>query len=194
MGDNFFIEYCLSPVEIKHIEKYFFVKVNVHWQDDRRRKKQFFYCIECWTIFGRSGFFSHKETFLLEQAEAKRRADHFLANREWHTNNIIPQIRSRFERGRMSRASIPIEPDGPFPFTPVHPQRPTPERRHIHHRVPLVVEHQQEMTVEEPQEPILEETASIENNFPQLLDCLSVDGFDTEQFNHFARDFFKESQ
>ena len=99
----------------------------------------------------------------------------------------------KFEKGTMIRASVPIGPDGPFPFTPFHPQRPTPERRQILHRVPLDAEHQQEMLVEDPQDHNSDDDfASIENNFPQLFDCLSVDGFDTEQFKVFARDFLRE--
>ena len=155
-------------------------------------KKQYRYCIHCGCVFGRSGFYSHKETFILEPDDAKTLTTDFFINNEKHTSFIREEFAWRFKTGRMRGVGGPNEPNAPLCVTPLHLPTPTQERRPFPVQTPNVVDQIPPIPmVDVPQQPPDDNYGYVEDSYPQLFDCLSVDGFDKSQFDQFVRNNFR---
>ena len=104
-----------------------------------------------------------------------------------------PQLESRFFTGRMKGRFVP-ETDPIDVFIPAIPQTAAPRQpsatlpvfpqSHEHEEFPLQeVDFVQPIQIETEDETI--------DNFPELFDCFSSDGFDLEHFKNFARNFLR---
>ena len=188
MAANFYIEYCLEDGEEERIAKYLRVLFNIHWFDTTFMKKQYRYCIHCCCVFGHSGFFSHKQTITLEPGDAEVLKNDFFINKQKHTGFIRQEFEWRFRTGKMRGVGSPNEPNGPICFTPIHLPTPTREQRPFPAQTPLVVEQLPQIPMVEVHNQLPDDNYGyVEDSYPQLFDCLSVDGFDKSQFEQFVR-------
>ena len=97
-----------------------------------------------------------------------------------------------YKRPRVQEDSRTVHP--PIPFTPIPAQRRLLPPVSVPRRRPRTVQQEHRPAQVEPDavevpELILEEMS---NEFPELLDCFSSDGFDPRRFERFAEHFLRQ--
>ena len=180
MSSQFTIHYCLSPSQKKRIPRYCCVKLIVVWFDTHSRKNEFCYCLHCGGIFCRSGFYYHKEKFIITPDSVQEQVSDFFINQETHKELIKRQFETRFFIGRM-RGRVIVEGNKRDVFVPVRQQ--TTARREQARRVMndsprneglFEVDHDSfgpDHLREEPNQP------DRFDDYPELFDCFSNDWF-----------------
>ena len=194
MSSPFTIKYCLSPTQKKKIPENFRVKLIVFWNDERLRTNVYFYCLHCQGLFCRSGHHYHKQRFVVTEQMINEWVSDYFINQERHHIHIKRQFETRFVMGRLRGRAVaeanPIDVFVPInhqqaemrqPLEPVsNPPAPRPEQ---------VLFPLERVMYQQPTGPRNED--EIINNFPELFDCFSSEGFDLEQFKLFARNFLR---
>ena len=139
--------------------------------------------------------FYHKQNVNMTDDEKNRCVLDFLEHIERHKNFVKSSFERRFVEGRMvqrSRVQADQTRQPPLPITVTfnpYPQRLLPpvrvsrrrQRRSPQDSLPDEVEFEAEVEDELSFD-------QMSNEYPELLDCLSTDGFDQRRFEHFARD------
>ena len=116
----------------------------------------------------------------------------FLNNQQRHQIHVRRQFEKRFVRGRMV-GGVVAETYPDDHFVPMNPQRTEPRQPSVTGSRPRVLPREPDQTplehVDLVQPVPNENEDEIINNLPELFDCFSTDGFDTERFKLFARHF-----
>ena len=199
MDPVFTIQYCLAQKEKRKIFEDCRVKIKVFWNDDCFHEKQFHYCLHCGRVLCRSAFWCHKQTFDLSPQQVREKVSDFYANQETHRQFLQRKFTTRFRNGRMvGRRQGDQTRSLTNPFVPIHRQEIENPAPAVHARRVVYLPVEEEPQVRDETDELVPE---IEMDFfeedeesinPQLLDCLSTEGFDVKQFKQFVRHFLRK--
>ena len=192
MASTFEIKYCLSEKEKRKIFKKCRVRLSVEWNDGVKHTKKFYHCLHCNTTFARSGFHYHQQDINLTPQRKEALAMRFLSNPTNHKSIIQDEFERCFVNGKLKRRiTVSSSPNHPFDFTPIQPQE-QPSHQ-VFHRTerPATDQHYSDDFPVRLGENVCEEQVEeqIQDFQPELNGCFSSEGFITERFDEFARDF-----
>ena len=119
----------------------------------------------------------------------------FVTNRERHENLLKGEFERRFQNGEMRRVTyIQQTPQQTIPFLP----RPSFQPPGLPRRVRSVAHPQTsaqqvlETGQSERDDGEIDVFDEVQDDFPEMFDCFSTDGFDPSRFDAFIIDFFGE--
>ena len=147
-------------------------------------------------MFSRTGFYYHKNTFTFTVQQVEEVAADFISNRERNDNILKDEFERRFQNGAMRRVTyIQQTPQQtitflprPLPFQPPRPTRPArPNVRPLSNTPPV-----DETGHPERDDSPIDVFDEVQEDFPEMFDCFSTDGFNPSRFDVFIRDFFGE--
>ena len=193
MSSPFTIKYCLSPTQKKKIPKNLRVKLIVCWNDSSLHTNEYYYCLHCQGLFSRSGHHYHKQNIVATEQMIDQWVTDFFIDQESHHTFIRSQFETRFVMGRLKGRMV-FETDPIDVFVPINPQRAERAQPPAHVSNPPAPRPEHVLLPLEPdmyQQPTGRENDEIINNFPELFDCFSSEGFNLEQFKLFARNFLR---
>ena len=193
MTSNYEIQYCLSEKEKAKILQNACVRLSVKWNDGVPQTKNFYHCLHCNITFSRSAIRYHMLDNNLSIQYKRSLAMRFLSNPTNQQRIITNEFQMYFVNGQLKRRqTVSTSPNHPFEFTPIQPQDQPPTHVSYHTDRPATNQHDHDVFVQRPVELFLEdepEEPEIEDLPPNLNSCFSSEGFDTESFEEFARDF-----
>ena len=140
--------------------------------------------------------FYHRENMSLTGEEINRFVVDFFVNMERHKNFIKQEFEKRFAEGRMNKRTRGDQERDVLHHILFMPaatqQRPQPPVRTPRRRLRMTP--QEQRPVQDEFDEVQDELSfdEMSNEFPELLDCFSSEGFDPGQFEHFARNFLRQ--
>ena len=195
MAAHFELNYCVSDLKTDKLVKNCRLRIRVRWYDTDWLEKYFF-CLHCQKVFSRTGFYYHKNTFTFTVQQVEEVIADFVTNRERHDNLLKVEFERRFQSGAMRRVTYTQQTPQhtiaflprPLPFQPPRPTRPVrPIVRPLSNTPPVLETGQSER--DDGEIDVFDE---VQDDFPEMFDCFSTDGFSPSRFDAFIRDFFGE--
>ena len=197
MAANYVINFCdLASEKTRILEKGSF-RLSVTWNDGGLQTKNFYHCLHCNTSFSRTGLFYHQARINISPGQKRSLGMRFLSNPNGQKSIIRDEFARCFVNGQLRRKqSVSTSPVHPFEFTPMQRQD----------ELPVPVSEPRDGPVQNPTgrdvshcpqvETVREEHDDPENEDlpPNLNGCFSSEGFDTQRFEAFAREYLIDEQ